>query len=233
MARIVLVTGTDTEVGKTFVTAALIHRLRESGLTVRAVKPVESGCETEDPDPGEDGVILAHAAGQATPPHAVQRLQAPLAPPVAAELEGVSIRDDAWGPLIADLADGADIVFVEAAGGLFSPLSTRFDALSLAKHLGADVLVVAADKLGTINHSRLTLTALEHAGISRDLSDRPHVVGYVFSEPATRDESTGRNAAVFSEVADFERVIEVRRHGSYREAAEDVGAAVAWFEDAD
>lgn len=231
MARVVVVTGTDTEVGKTFVTAALIHRLRAAGKTVRAVKPVESGCESSDPSPGEDGVILATAAGQATPPHAVQRLQAPLAPPVAAELEGVSIRDDAWGPLIADLADGADIVFVEAAGGLFSPLSTRFDALSLAKHLGADILVVAADKLGTINHSRLTLTALQHAGISTSLSQHPCIAGFIFSEPAVTDESTGRNAEVFRSVADFPRVAEVRRHGSYRDAADDVGAAVEWFTD--
>ncbi len=233
MARIVVVTGTDTEVGKTFVTASLIHRLRKEGKTVRAVKPVESGCETSDPSPGEDGVILANAAGQATPPHAVQRLQAPLAPPVAAELEGVSIRDDAWGPLIADLADGADVVFVEAAGGLFSPLSSRFDALSLAKHLGADVLVVAADKLGTINHARLTLTALEYAGITRQAVDAPHVIGFVFSEPAVRDESTGRNAEVFAEVTDFPRVTEIRRHGSYEDAAEDLGVAVGWFGAAD
>lgn len=230
MSHVILVTGTDTEVGKTFVTAALIRRLRNEGLTVRAVKPIESGVTSEHPAEAEDGVILATAAGQSSPPHAVQRLQAPLAPPVAAQLEGVRIRDDSWAPLIADLADQADVVFVEAAGGLFSPLSDRFDGLSLAKHIGADVLVVAGDKLGTINHARLTLAALEYAGFSRHLNaEGPRILGFVFSEPAEPDESTGQNAGVFADVADFPRVVALSRHDSWEEAAGDLDAAARWF----
>lgn len=229
MGKVIVVTGTDTEVGKTFVTAALVHRLRGEGYSVRAIKPVESGCVGAVAAPTEDGVILATAAGQATPPHAMQRLQAPLAPPVAAKLEGVPIQDDAWAPIVADLADQADFVFVEAAGGLFSPLSERFDALSLARHLGADVLVVAADKLGSINHSRLTYTVLKQAGFATTPGNGPCILGVVFSEPAQTDESTGKNAAAFAQAEDFGRVIAIGRRGSWEEGAEELGPVSAWL----
>lgn len=229
MGRVILVTGTDTEVGKTFVTAALARRLSRSGLVVKAIKPVESGCVGPVAAPSEDGAILASATGQERPTEALQRLEAPLAPPVAARQEGIPIRDDAWAMFVADLADQSDIVFVEAAGGLFSPLSDRFDALSLAKHIGADVLVVSGDRLGTINHTRLTLAVLEHAGFGRQLTDSPCIVGFVFSGPAAPDASTGSNAKVFREVSGFSRVAELDRHESFDAAAEALDDVVDWF----
>lgn len=231
MSRVIVVTGTDTEVGKTFVTAALIYRLRQEGLTVRAVKPVESGVLSSEPEGREDGVILAAAAGQTSPGAAVQRYRAPLAPTQAAEIEGIPIEDDSWAPLVADLADEADLVFVEAAGGLFSPLSNRFDALSLAKHLGADMLVVAGDKLGAINHSRLTLTALRYAGFSDDLSATHSILGFIFSEPATADDSTGSNAAAFAQASGFPRTAVVTRHPSYQDATSELDGVLPWLVD--
>src|SRR6185436_1437495 len=86
-----VVAGTDTGVGKTWVCAALARALVERGLRVTAVKPVESGCgETVGPE--EDGVVLAEATGQERPREALLRLRAPVAPPVAADLEGVEVR---------------------------------------------------------------------------------------------------------------------------------------------
>ena len=146
----------------------------------------------------------------------------------AARLEGVPIRDDVWAPLVAGLADEAEFVFVETAGGLFSPLSERFDALSLAKHLGADVLVVASDRLGSINHSRLTFTVLQQAGFSRG-ANSPSIVGFVFSEPAEPDESTRGNAAAFAESTDFPRVCSLSRQASWSAAAAALDPVLEWL----
>ena len=88
--RILLVTGTDTEVGKTFVSCALAHALSQRCACL-AIKPAESGC-TPERDGQEDGQRLARATGQDEPTRALTRLDTPVAPPVAAELEGRRAR---------------------------------------------------------------------------------------------------------------------------------------------
>ena len=185
LPRALLVVGTDTGVGKTFVGRSLAGVLRARGARVVAVKPVESGCSDLD-DTDQDGVLLARATGQEEPRHALVRLGPPLAPPVAAEIEGVELDFDGWLRAIRAHSE-ADLVLVEGAGGLLSPLTRRHTALDLALALEAEVVVVTADRLGTLNHTLLTLEALRRAGI------RPRAV--VASAPASRDESTGRNAA--------------------------------------
>lgn len=183
--RVIVVTGTDTEVGKTFVTAGLARALVARGLTVVAIKPVESGVPAEDVSPTEDGAILAAATGQAEPTAALQRLRTPVAPPVAADAEGVTLFPEAWRAAVARATAEADIVLVEGAGGLLSPLTWDLTALGLARELGAAALVVGADKLGTLNHTKLTLRTLESAGVE--------VLGVALSAPETADHSTGLN----------------------------------------
>lgn len=219
--KIIVVTGTDTEIGKTMVTAGLARALRDRGVDVRAIKPVESGTEV-DVQPGEDGVILAQATGQGAPEQALVRLREPLAPPVAADIDGVALDMDAWCDEIHAYAQGAEVVLVEGAGGLLSPLTWQHTARELAQKLDASVLVVAPDTLGTLNHTLLVLDALGHA-------DLP-ICGVVFSAPAEADSSTGRNAGTLREFAGMERIAELGRVADFAEAAEQLDAACAWLD---
>jgi dethiobiotin synthetase len=219
-ARIVLVTGTDTGVGKTVVAAGLARRLVARGLRVVAVKPVESGCSVP-PGDGEDGVVLARATGQAEPAAALTRLSAPLAPPVAADREGVSLDPRAWCAAVRRLSAGADVVLVEGAGGLLSPLAWGFTAPDLARELGAAALVVAADRLGTLNHALLTLAALRAAEVP--------VLGVVFSAPCAPDDSTGTNGDALARVEPSLRIARVPRLAPPADAAECMTEVAAWI----
>lgn len=192
-AKYLLITGTDTEVGKSFVGAALVRAMVLSGLRVRAVKPVESGCGPGRLEP-EDGVQLAHAARQAWPTAALTRLNTPVAPPLAAHLEGVELDFERWLETIKGLDDGQlDWIVVEGAGGLLSPLTWERSALDLAAELGACALVVAADRLGCLNHTLLTCAALK----SRQVA----IVGVILNASDAQDASVGSNLESLHRVA--------------------------------
>jgi dethiobiotin synthase len=161
---IVVVTGTGTEVGKTWFASATIDALRAAGHAVAARKPVQSFAPDET-DP-TDADVLARATGEAgdtvCPPH--RRFPIPVAPPMAAATLGLppfSIAD-----LVAEVRGGLDvgsdtIVIVEGAGGARSPIADDGDTVALAHALAADRVVVVADAgLGTINAVRLTVASL-------------------------------------------------------------------------
>ncbi|MFT7621013.1 MAG: dethiobiotin synthetase, partial [Myxococcota bacterium] len=156
MSRILVVTGTDTGVGKTHMSCGLARLARKQWPGALALKPIESGAPGAVPGPTEDGVQLAEATGQAKPRAALIRLSAPIAPPDAADREGVSLDFDGLCDRVAALASDADWTLVEGAGGLLSPLTWHHSTLDLALRLKADVVVVAADVLGTQNHVLLT-----------------------------------------------------------------------------
>ncbi len=126
-------------------------------LTVRAVKPVESGCTGEVI---EDGVLLARACEQTDPPHALTRLRAPLAPCVAADLENVQLSPEVWKDDIERWQDGCDLLLVETAGGLLSPMTWDYHAGDLARDLDARTLVVADNRLGCIHDVRAVIAYL-------------------------------------------------------------------------
>lgn len=161
------VTGTDTGVGKTFVGCALLRVWREQGLHPQPRKPVESGCPT-GPDGlrPEDGLSLARAAG--LPDAAIEqvtpwRFPDAIAPDQAAANQGVRLT-------VADLAaacaaDDNAPRLVEGAGGFYSPLCADGLNADLAEALGLPVLLVAEDRLGTLNTCLLTLEALERRGL--------------------------------------------------------------------
>jgi len=153
-----LVTGTDTGVGKTVVGSALAAAWRARGYSVGAYKPVESGVESAP----ADGTMLWRAAGKVQELREVcpTWLKAPLAPPVAAREEGVVLDPAAWEAHIAALRPRFDLTLVEGAGGLLSPLWEDGDAAQLARRCGLPVLVVAPDQLGVINQTRLVVHAL-------------------------------------------------------------------------
>lgn len=181
MARFVVVTGTDTGVGKTFVTEALALGLARERRTL-ALKPFESGARPEE----SDAARLAAATGQDAPREALVRLRDPLAPAMAAEREGVTLD---FSDLVARLrryGAQADVVLVEGAGGVLSPLTWEHDARDLARALDARVVLVASDRLGTLSATHAAFDVLAHAGLA------PAAV--VLSAPERPDASTGANA---------------------------------------
>ncbi len=209
----VFVTGTDTGVGKTWTACALAAALGEAGRSVVAIKPVETGCE-DQPAETEDGVRLARATGQQEPKRALRRFRAAVAPAVAADLEGGSLDFD---ELVAEVelhAGHADVVLVEGAGGLLSPMAWDWSMLDLAQALAATALVVASDRLGSINLALLTLSALDLAGV--------RVAGIVLTTPADPDASTGSNAAAIARLSGIDRIRVAPRLA-------DPKAAVSWL----
>jgi dethiobiotin synthetase len=166
------ITGTDTGVGKTYVGRALALRARAKGHRVFAFKPIETGCV-----PGSGGTLvgddqeqLAVAAGdwQRGPLRGVYRFEVPAAPRVAAEEAGVAIDVNLLVQTArqgAEQADGA-LTLVEGAGGWRVPITDAEDMGTLARHLALPVIVVARAGLGTINHSLLTVEAVQRDGLA-------------------------------------------------------------------
>ncbi len=183
MSKTFVIAGTDTGVGKTIVAAGLARALSMSGRYVVAVKLVESGCDGSNLG-GEDGRILAAATGQSEPLEALVRLAGAVTPALAADLEGVALDFEGLIEQTHEVAAGADVTIVEGAGGLFAPLTWKRNTRDIARELGARVILVAADRLGTINHTLLALAALE----------RDRVAAIVLSAPEVSDASTGLNA---------------------------------------
>ncbi len=164
----VLVTGTDTGVGKTWVACGLARALTDEGWIVAVRKPAESGCELVDGEPfPEDAAALRTASGSVEPVEDIcaVRLVEALAPGIAAERAGVTVDVDA---IVADYrarAGELDCLVVEGAGGLLVPLATGVSYADFGVQLGARLLVVTAAKLGAINHTLLTLEVARARGL--------------------------------------------------------------------
>lgn len=155
------VAGTGTDIGKTHVACALIQAVLARGLTVDAFKPVVSGFDPADPGASDPG-RLAQALGEpdALPRISPRRYRAPLAPNLAARLEGETLSLD---DLVTDCRErlaraDRDLLLIEGAGGVMSPLTDTATNLDLMVALNLPVLLVAGSYLGTVSHA---LTALE------------------------------------------------------------------------
>lgn len=164
MTRALFVAGAHTDVGKTFCACALIRAARAQGLGVEALKPVVSGFDPKDWAESDPGRLLAALdrplTAQTLDAISPLRFRAPLSPPMAARLEGVDLR-------LAELeafcrrglaGSAADLVLVEGAGGVMSPMAEDATCLDLMIALRLPVLVVGGSYLGAISH---TLTAIE------------------------------------------------------------------------
>ncbi len=158
------VTGTDTGVGKTYVAAALVRHVRGLGKKVLGFKPIETGCGTEPLGPDQRALYQAAGGWQTGPLTGVYRLRDPIAPYVAARAEGVTIDLDHIVALARGA--GADFTVVEGAGGWRVPLTDGADISDLAARLAIPVVIVARAGLGTINHTLLTIEAVERDGCS-------------------------------------------------------------------
>lgn len=158
-----LVTGTDTGVGKTVVAAALVLALRQAGVKAVGFKPVETGLL---PDTPADSEVLA-VAGSADIPLArpLLRLVEPLAPAVAAERQGVALDPRQVEERVKALREAGLRVVVEGAGGVLVPLAWGYTAVDIAVDLDLEAVVVARAGLGTLNHVALTVGALQRRGV--------------------------------------------------------------------
>jgi dethiobiotin synthetase len=176
MGKGIFVTGTDTGVGKTFVAASLAAYLRDLGYRVGVMKPAETGCEERDGKLiPQDAIRLKEASGCAEPIEIIcpYPLPEPLAPSIAAERVGVRIDIERMLAVYDEISGKHEITLVEGAGGLMVPLLSSYTYADFARVLKLPTIVVAANKLGAINHLLLTLEHASCKGLS--------VLGYVLN----------------------------------------------------
>lgn len=188
------ITGTDTEVGKTYVAALIARALFTSGKRVGIYKPVASGCRKQvDELVSDDALALWEAAGKPGTIERVcpQRFAAPLAPHLAARAEGRAVDPGLLRTGVQYWQSESDVVLVEGAGGLMSPLSDEDYNADLAQDLGYPLLVVVPNELGAINQTLQTLiTASTFRG---GLNIAGIVLNHV--RPSGDDESIATNRA--------------------------------------
>lgn len=172
-----LFVGTDTGVGKTFVTAAVARYLTRRKHRVRVCKPVATGANWID---GrwlcDDTLRLAEAVGQTTELDQITpwSFPDPVAPPVAARRQRVTLTLDSVAAAVREQCQPNEILLVEGVGGLLCPLTEQETVADLAELLRLPLVVVARRSLGTLNHTLLTLEVARHRGLA--------VAGVVVSE---------------------------------------------------
>jgi len=188
------VTGTDTEIGKTLTSSALLHALVKQGVRACGMKPVAAGAEMRDGELHNDDADQLIAAGNVTMLQSLTTpymLKEPAAPHIAAAMEGVTI--DAVPILAAylEIAAATDAVVVEGVGGFRVPLNDSFDTADLAQQLDLPVILVVGLRLGCINHALLTVEAIEARGLT--------LVGWVANELETEMNFADENVAALEQ----------------------------------
>lgn len=159
------VTGTDTDVGKTLISCALLHGFAASGKRVVGMKPVSAGC---DADGQNEDVQQLRAASNVSASN--QRINPysfipAVAPHIAAQLAHVIIDFSVIAKSYQELVAEADVVIVEGAGGFLLPLNDKQDGGDLARQLGLPVILVVGMRLGCLNHALLTVEAIAARGL--------------------------------------------------------------------
>lgn len=176
-----IITGTDTGVGKTLVCGALCAALSLDGIDTGVMKPVESGCPVRAGRRiPEDSVFLRRMSATRDELGLINRyaLEAPISPALAARLEGVDVELEAVKEDFSQLSLRHELVLVEGAGGLLSPLAERWSLPELARELRAPLVIVAKNTLGAINHCLLTIRCARAEGIL--------VLGVVLNQSVTQ-----------------------------------------------
>jgi len=160
------ITGTDTGVGKTLVSCALLHGFAAQGKRVVGMKPVAAGCadggQHEDVRQLRAASNVLASGGQINPYCFVQAV----APLLAAQFTGVSINFARIVESFSELNAQADVVIVEGVGGFRVPLNPEQDSADLAEQLGLPVVLVVGMRLGCLNHALLTAEAIAARGLT-------------------------------------------------------------------
>jgi len=167
MTHGVFITGTDTGVGKTLVTASLALHLKKHGMAVGVMKPIETGVSPAR-DAQSDAARLRSIMESEEPLGAIRpySFALPVAPLAAAESEGQTINPDTIKRVYRLLSSRYDYMVVEGVGGIQVPITRTDDVLTLIKHLRLPVIVVGRSGLGGINHALLTIGALRRKQIT-------------------------------------------------------------------
>lgn len=166
MTQAYFLTGTDTEIGKTFITCALLHRAARDGLRAAGIKPVAAG--TDDGGRNEDVEAIRAASNVVLPNETINPwcFKAAIAPHIAAAEEGKVID---FAPILAACDEArrqSDLLIVEGVGGFRVPLGVDRDSADLAVALGLPVILVVGLRLGCINHALLTAEAIAARGLT-------------------------------------------------------------------
>jgi dethiobiotin synthetase len=185
MAPGLFITGTGTGVGKTYVAALIAQALRSTGKRVGVYKPVASGCERQEDGRlvSLDAATLWEAAGRPGTIEQVcpQMFAAPLAPHLAARAEGRRVDPRLLRDGLTSWRESCEIVLVEGAGGLMSPISDEDYNADLAAEFGYPLVIVAENALGTINATLQTLIT------ARTYGEGLQVAGLVLNSPRNSD----------------------------------------------
>lgn len=164
MSKGFFITGTDTGIGKTVITAGLGLALQDKNYSVGVMKPIETGC---NPYP-EDALFLKETLNLSEEIHKICPIQmkSPLAPSIASKLDGIPISVNKIIDHYENLLMEKEIILVEGAGGLLVPISNSFFMSDLAKKLDLNIILVVGNKLGAINHALLTYHYLKFENIN-------------------------------------------------------------------
>ncbi|MBI3711656.1 MAG: dethiobiotin synthase [Burkholderiales bacterium] len=168
------ITGTDTEIGKTFVTAALLRAYAQQALRTLGMKPVAAGAEMVDGVWHNEDVDQLIAASSVKAPQAIVApylMRTAAAPHIVAQLEEVQIDVQQIATCYQQTRDLADVVIVEGVGGYVVPLNETISTVDMAQALNLPVILVVGMRLGCINHALLTARAIAASGL--------HLAGWV------------------------------------------------------
>ncbi len=191
----VFITGTDTNVGKTVVTAALGMALQQTGGTVGIMKPVETGTTPDETTSDGHRFKGLFAPYQNVDVRSLYCFPPPVAPLEAARISQQPIEVEAILDAYHALAAHHDYTLVEGVGGLLVPLTQTQDVRDLIKLLGLPCLIVSRTGLGSINHTRLTLMGLRQAGIP--------IIGILLNHTdTTREEQQMSTVELIRELSD-------------------------------
>lgn len=184
MTKRYFVTGTDTDVGKTIISCALLKCFSDAGYMTAGMKPVASGCDiAEDGLRNRDAVMLQESSSNNLDYSLINpyAFQPAIAPHIAADQQGVAIDPDLLAENLDTISAKTDVVIVEGAGGWFVPLNQQQTLADFAMNTGLPVILVVGIKLGCINHALLTQQAIANSGLS--------FVGWVANEIDPRCEN--------------------------------------------
>lgn len=209
------ITGSGTNAGKTFVTAAIASKIQQKNLKITCLKPIASGIDPASPDATSDPAILLAATGQELTSENIKSIcpwqfKLPASPDIAATHAGAApIRlEDVIAFCRSQEQHNADIMLVEGAGGVMTPISPAATMLDLAAGLGYPVIVVTGCYLGAISHTLSACTAIEGRGLE--------IAAIVISETAAGECNQAELAASIRNHVKYP-VIEIPQMPSWRD----------------
>lgn len=196
----IFITGTDTDVGKTIVTAGLACAVKSFGYSVGVLKPIQTGSYQKNDELISPDIDFIKFVDSKIITYASYNFKEPVAPSLAASLEGIEVNINKIVEDYKELEKKCDFVIVEGAGGLLVPIKDSFLMRDLAKTLDLPLLIVARPDLGTINHTLLTIEAAKNRNLK--------IAGIIISNypPETEDASI-KNAPDIIQKLSGEKII--------------------------